>query len=231
MSRVGDNVRKARLAAGLTEKELARKLGVSESYIVEVESGRKVINEATINKITKVVGKSSMELGMNSFETQVSGVPRMTEKRRPLPQKDTVRKPVKSESQVWDTAFGENLKNVPVYDVDMKEHKSQVLYPVEQGKIRGIPADRAVIVRNPDEELMGYLIGKDALLLGATVKEILKDGFYLIRVSGEDIIRKIKLLGNGNCLVLANKDREVSITYSLKEIRPSVRFISSEISL
>ncbi len=45
MSRVSDKIKEARLKKGLTQKQLAKKLGVAENFINEVESGRKIINE------------------------------------------------------------------------------------------------------------------------------------------------------------------------------------------
>jgi transcriptional regulator with XRE-family HTH domain len=46
MARVGEELKKARLDANMSLKQLAKKLGVSESFINEVEQGRRVVNEA-----------------------------------------------------------------------------------------------------------------------------------------------------------------------------------------
>ncbi|MEL7598249.1 MAG: helix-turn-helix transcriptional regulator, partial [Clostridiaceae bacterium] len=45
MSRIGDKIKEVRLSSKLTEKQLAKKLGVAESFIKDVELGRKVANE------------------------------------------------------------------------------------------------------------------------------------------------------------------------------------------
>ena len=39
MSRVGENIRKVREASGLSAKALAKKMGVAESFLVDVELG------------------------------------------------------------------------------------------------------------------------------------------------------------------------------------------------
>ena len=41
LSRVGEKLKEAREKSGLTQKALAKKLGVAEKYINEIELGRK----------------------------------------------------------------------------------------------------------------------------------------------------------------------------------------------
>ena len=55
MSRVGEALKAARLQSGMTQKALAKKLGVAEKYINEVEMGRKVVQENFIDKVAKVL--------------------------------------------------------------------------------------------------------------------------------------------------------------------------------
>ena len=43
MSRVGQRIKEARLKSGMSQKVLAKKLGVAEKYINDVELGRKVV--------------------------------------------------------------------------------------------------------------------------------------------------------------------------------------------
>lgn len=41
MSRIGQDINKVRLKKGMTPKQLAKALGVSERYILDIESGKK----------------------------------------------------------------------------------------------------------------------------------------------------------------------------------------------
>ena len=43
MSRLGDLIRTERLRSKMTPKQVARKCGVSESYLLAVEAGTKII--------------------------------------------------------------------------------------------------------------------------------------------------------------------------------------------
>lgn len=64
MSRVGENIKKAREKSGLTVKALAKKLGVAEKYLNEVEIGRKVAPESFIDKAAKVLKADLNDISM-----------------------------------------------------------------------------------------------------------------------------------------------------------------------
>mgnify|MGYP006392078815 FL=1 len=56
MSRLGDTIQKARIKAKMTEKALGRKCGLAESFIKDVESGRKIVSDEQAQRILKVLG-------------------------------------------------------------------------------------------------------------------------------------------------------------------------------
>lgn len=235
MSRVGENIRKVREASGMTEKTLAKKLGVAERFIIDVEGGRRVMNESMIQRCSKILGKNVSELGLASFESTVFKEEKEAQRQSRV--KETQRKRVEApakpqkRNEVWDQAFGSNLKNVPIYRVDFKEPVGQMLFPVEKGFIRGVTSDKAVLVKQETTDLVGYGIMKGSVLLGAPVREINQNGYYLIGLNGENIVRRIHKLGNANVLLLRNENQEVSETVSLKEIKPLLQFARVEFEL
>ena len=64
LSRIGDKIKEARLKANIPQKALAKKLGVSEKYINEVEMGRKVAQESFINKASKLLNVDLNDVNM-----------------------------------------------------------------------------------------------------------------------------------------------------------------------
>jgi transcriptional regulator with XRE-family HTH domain len=56
MSRLGDAIRKARLAKKMTEKQLGRKCGMAENVIKDIESGRRIIADDQAQRILKLLG-------------------------------------------------------------------------------------------------------------------------------------------------------------------------------
>lgn len=61
------NIKKARIAAGLSQEELARKLGVSAKTISAYETGRAIPPSPTLIRIAEIVKISIDELTGNSF--------------------------------------------------------------------------------------------------------------------------------------------------------------------
>jgi len=55
-ARIGQSIREARKAKGLTQKELGLKLGVADSVITNYESGKQNLTVDTIQKVADVLG-------------------------------------------------------------------------------------------------------------------------------------------------------------------------------
>ena len=58
MSRLGDLILLDRTRQKLTRKQVARKCGVSEKYIQDVEEGRRIIQDDQARRILKTLGTS-----------------------------------------------------------------------------------------------------------------------------------------------------------------------------
>ena len=64
MSRVGEKIKEARLKSGMTQKVLAKKLGVAEKFINEVETGRRIVQESFIDKAAKILNADLNDVSM-----------------------------------------------------------------------------------------------------------------------------------------------------------------------
>jgi len=60
--KLGENIRRIRLAKGMTQGDLCRKLEVDRAYMSNVEAGKKNPTLATIDRIAKALGVSIDEL-------------------------------------------------------------------------------------------------------------------------------------------------------------------------
>ena len=107
MSRLGDMIKQERLRAGWSHKQLAKKSGVSESFLVEVEAGTKIIADTQATRILKVLGKSAEVFA--DFEGKADGMPEpVTPVRaaKPAPKKETAPAAPAQPADAWVGALG-----------------------------------------------------------------------------------------------------------------------------
>ena len=102
----------------MTQKVLAKKLGVAEKYINDVEAWRRIVQESFIDKAAKILNTD-----LNDISMVVTDEVLMEERKTYA----TVnKKPAKVEaSEVWNDAFLLLLKNVPIFDYSLKNIKGK----------------------------------------------------------------------------------------------------------
>lgn len=59
---VGERIREARLKQGLSQSDLAKRLGVYQSEISRIESGKRRVKDANKGKLADILEVSIMEL-------------------------------------------------------------------------------------------------------------------------------------------------------------------------
>ena len=167
MSRLGDAIRKARVAAKLSEKQLGRKCGMAENIIKDIESGRRIVSDDQAQRILKLLGADSPV----STELDVAAEPEVKLRPRPrayvMPAQDVPADQQRSADEstdAWLDALGGVVKRVPVMDPKgvVIDH---VLTPVIGGKIEGGAPDKVLYFRVPDDSLRGFRVHAGDLLL------------------------------------------------------------------
>lgn len=199
MSRLGDAIHEARLKAKMTEKALGKKCGVSESFIREVESGRRIVSDDQAQRILKVLGANNPV----STELEVAAEPPV--KLRPKPrayiltpeeQAQPDRRAQNESNDAWLDALGGVVKRVPVMD-EAGVVVDHVLTPIIQGKIEGGPPDKVLYYRMPDNMLRGFRVFAGDLLLVVPASKAEDDRLMLVEYQGERMVRKLLKLDGG----------------------------------
>lgn len=200
MSRLGDMIKQERLRAGWTHKQLAKKSGVSEKFLVEVEAGTRIIADTQATRILKVLGKTSEFIA--DFEGKADGIPTPEPVRtapRPAPAPKHTAQPAEP-ADAWVNALGGLMRAVPVRDVAGRDVGSHVL-PVQSGRIEGVVAEKVFYLSVSDDSMMGYRIrkGDQALILPATV--LVDNAIMLFQSEGQYFLRKVKIQDGGRVLL------------------------------
>lgn len=224
MSRVGEKIKEARLKSGMTQKALAKKLGVAEKFINEVETGKKIVQEAFIDKAAKILNAD-----LNDVSMVVTDEALMEERKNYVPANKKLVK-VQTE-EVWDNAFSSVLKNVPIYDYTLKGVKGTRELPIHSNKVEGFAQDKVLYLEIQDNEMSGFRIMEGDLVFAHLVKEMSNNGVFLVDYKGKRKIRQIKSLGNSKVLLVSNGGALLTETMEAKEISVIAKLERVEIKL
>ncbi len=222
MSRVGEKIKMAREKSGMPAKVLAKKLGVAEKFINEVEMGRKVAPESFIDRAAKV-----LNVDLNDISMVVTDEALMEEKKT---LKEMPKKKIEASSEVWTDAFSSVLKNVPIYDYSLSKNNGFKEMPVHSNKIEGYPQDKVCYLQIEDDEMSGFRIMKGDLAFAHSVKEVSNNGIFLLDYRGKRKVRQVKTLGNSKILLVSNSGSLITETMEIKEVNVIAKLERIEIN-
>ncbi|QNO15983.1 helix-turn-helix transcriptional regulator [Alkalicella caledoniensis] len=204
MNSIGVKIKEARLEAKLTEKQLARKCGVAESFIIQVESGRKVINEKIAENILSKLGKK-LEPIIQEDLSEDKAKPKQT-KVHAKPQEQF--NPVEPTGQ-WADALANVIKKFPIYEVDTNKVVGNKDLPVLDKKVEGYRWDKVMFVKITDDDLGELRIHKNDTVMVNITNDIQNNGIYLVELNNKRLIRRI-----------TKESSKVTMTRGLKDVEP-----------
>lgn len=217
MSRVGKRIQDARVKTGVSAKQLAKKLGVSESFINEVESGKKIINEDLIRRVEKTL---DIDLDEEIF----------TEIAEPVENLKKIENTKVINKQMED-AFSHILKKIPVCDINFKEIFEYKYLPILDKKVEGFNGEKIIYIKAPDDSMRGFRIQRDDMLMIYQNPEVINNSIVLLDMDGKRCIRQIKRLDANKLLVISHSNDLKTETKDVKSINVIGRCIRLEVEL
>ncbi len=217
MSRVGKRIQDARMRTGVSAKQLAKKLGVSESFINEVESGKKIINEDLIKRVEKT-------LDINLDEEIFTEVTEPVENLKEVESSKVVNKQM-------EDAFSHILKKIPVCDLYFKEIFDYKYLPILDKRVEGFSGDKIIYIKAPDDSMRGFRIQKGDRLIVYQNQEAINNSIVLLEVEGKRYIRQIKRLDSNKILIISHSNDLKTETKDVKSINIIGRCIKLEVEL
>lgn len=215
MSRLGDLIKLERGRRGLSAKQVARKCGVSESYLLAVEAGTKIIADDQARRILKSMGMqqqteadfslddiaATVDLQSASEEMRRAQVTReKAAKARPEAEKVASTDEGGVSGSIWLDALSSVLRRVPVYNAVMKEIGHRLL-PVENGKIENASPDKVFYFMAPDNDMRGFRVAKGDLVLVVPAAAPVDGAMMLIQTPLGRMLRMVKKLDNFKVLL------------------------------
>ncbi len=212
MSRLGDLIRTERIRQKMTPKQVARKCGVSESYLVAVEAGTRIIADDQARRILKAIGlkqQTEAEFTLDDIAATVDLAqvqPRLAEAVK-KPQKKEAELAASSEDEgVAGSVWLDALQSVPVMNAVMKPVAYR-LVPVENGRIEGANPDKVFFYLAPDDSMRGFRIHKGDIVLTVPAQSPVDGAIMLMNYKEHRYLRKVKVLDDRQVL-LQSYDRE-----------------------
>ena len=201
MSVIGTNLKNARTKKNMSIKEVAKKAGVSELLLSDIESGKRIPNAQVVNLISRILGVSIDAIEPAYFssyfeederqEIKKEQEPKLTTKKREevLPSKTTI-----------SDALSKAIRKIPVLnkvtlgkpfpnDNDVIDYK---LEPAFINKGNNVSGDDFVYFVQNDDSMIGARILKGDLCLVFLTESILDKDIVLVVYGGKTIIRKYK---------------------------------------
>lgn len=208
MSRLGDLILLERTRQKLTRKQVARKCGVSEGYIKDVEEGRRIIQDDQARRILKTLGtsqKNEAEFSLDEIAATVDLGTLAPAKPTPQPKADPPKpasKPVSAEEQsgIWLDALSSVLQPVPVMNAGWIQVARRMV-PIQDGKIEGAKPERVVYFQAPDDSMRAMRIEKGDLVLVVPQALPVDGAIMLVEYGAHRCLRRIRLLGDSKILL------------------------------
>ena len=203
MSRLGDLIRLERTRQGLTHKQVARKCGVSDKYLMEVEAGTRIIADDQARRILKTMGMQehteadfslddiAATVDLQSAIPNLGKAPEPAKKAAPEKEAPVAEAGTPVAGSIWLDALSGVLKHVPIYNAVMKEVGHRLL-PITNGKIEGAAPDKVYYFKAPDNELRGFRVQQGDLLLVVPAQAAVDGAIMLLQTPQGRVLRKVK---------------------------------------
>jgi len=188
MNKTAEKIQLARLKKNLTTKALAKKCGLTASYIEQIESGKKIISETIAEKIFKVLEMKTESLTQEAMARQEEYV-----KKRP------VEKPVQKIrhhevdlAPSWSGALDNILRKYPVYNAHTKKEVAQRTIPTMDKKVEGYHCDKISFIEVFDNTMSKFNILEDDVLMIFLTSDVTNDKIYYFEFENRAYIRKLR---------------------------------------
>ncbi|MGI5900337.1 MAG: S24 family peptidase [Christensenellales bacterium] len=216
MSRLGDLIKSQRLKYKMTAKQLAKKCGVSEAFVMEVESGKRIPNDIIATRMLKAMG--TVDTMMNDLNLETADLPAVepnvtkiapgapAAKTAPRSSPKTAPEEKGEISDAWKDALSGVIKRVPIHEGGLEGPLAgHRMLATEDGRIEGARPEQVFYLKAMDNSMRAYRICKGDILLCVPAAGIESGAIMAFSFRGTGLVRKVRKL-EGNRAELSNYD-------------------------
>jgi len=207
MSVIGINIKNTRTKKNISLKELARKSGVTEQYLADIESGKKVPNHQVIETISKALG-IGIDLLEPSYFSQYFEEDDDKKISKPGKENNIEDKHVEHDNTI-SSALSKAVRKIPVIDKitsanEFPSKKDIVDYkyePVFQNKGLNVSGEEFVYYIVQDDSMSNSRILKGDLALIFITDSIRNGDIVLLKDMNKTYLRRIAFLDSDNIII------------------------------
>lgn len=222
MNRLAIKIKEARIKAKMSEKDLAKAIGQNINYIIQIESGKKVINEKLAEQILTVLNET--------MDFYVEPEPKKEEivKKVVVAVKEPAMSITPNDS--WTDALSGVIKEFPIIDEVTQKTVDQKSYSILGKKVEGIHFEKVMFVQVSESECPAFRIHKNDVLVIQMTHEIQNQGIYYLEYNRKKMIRKlVKSQNQVVCISTGNEKSEIEVP--LKDLKIIGKVIKVEFYL
>lgn len=186
MNKTAEKIKIARIKAKLSEKQLAKKVGLTANYIEQLESGKKIISESIASKILKALNIKEDILSQENIARNEEVV------------KKNVRKPIKNVTHKsvdftasWTGALDNLIRKYPVYSLKTQKSVGVKSLPTVEKKVDGFNCDKLSFIKMDDSILELGILENDIIMIYLT-NDITNDKIYYFELENKRYVSKIR---------------------------------------
>jgi len=205
MNKTAEKIHLARVKQNMSAKALAKKCGVTASYIEQVESGKKIINESIASRILKALGVDE-----SSISQEAAARKEAVEKKRPkAPIKKKVTHQEVDMAPSWSGALDNVLRHYPIRNAYTKKQVGEKVIATLNKKIEGYHCDKIALIEVFDTSMSSYnILEKDVLTIYLT-EDITNEKIYYIEYQNKAYIRRLRKEANKKLSLYSDNQTEV----------------------
>lgn len=236
MSRLGDLIKQERARRGIAAKTIAKKCGVSEKFLLEIEAGTRIPRDDQAQRILKAMGAEAPAQSSFTLEDIAatvdlqSALPRVREARQPQKITEPKENGKGVAGSIWLDALADVLQRVPIYNAVMKEVGSRLL-PVKNGKVEGAPKEKVFYFQAPDNSMRGFRVHRGDLVLVVPSKAVEDGAMLLLDTPQGKVLRMAKLLPRYQVMLQRYDSAFESDIQNLSDLQVAGRCVRLEANL
>lgn len=186
MNKTAEKIQLGRLKKNMTTKQLAKKCGLTASYIEQVESGKKIINEGIATRIFKVLEIKSSALSQEAMARKT------TVQSKPVPKPKRVVHQSIDTAPSWGGALDNIMRHYPIYNAHTKKKVGEKVIATLDTKVEGYHCDKISFIEVFDNTMSSYNILEDDVLMMFTTKDITNDKIYYFEYENTPYIKRLR---------------------------------------